>query len=117
MFTGIVEETGIIRNIQREGTNVRLTISCSFVHELKIDQSVSHNGVCLTVVKTDGDAFEVVAIDETLKRSNLGSLKTGDAVNLERCTKLGDRIDGHIVQGHVDTTATVSSISDQDGSW
>jgi riboflavin synthase len=117
MFTGIVEETGIIRHIQRESTNMRFSISCSFVHELKIDQSVSHNGVCLTVVKIDGDVFEVVAIHESLKRSNLGSLKTGDAINLERCTKLGDRLDGHIVQGHVDTTAVVKSISDQKGSW
>ncbi len=117
MFTGIIEETGILRDLKEEGTNVRLTVNCSFVNELKIDQSLSHNGVCLTVVNILKDSYEVVAIDETLKRTNLGSLKPGDEINLERCTKVGDRLDGHIVQGHVDTVATVKSIEDKNGSW
>jgi len=117
MFTGIIEETGILREIKNEGTNVRLTLHCSFVNELKVDQSVSHNGVCLTVVKIADGKYDVVAIDETLKRTNLGLLKPGDEINLERCTKVGDRLDGHIVQGHVDSVATVKSIEDKDGSW
>jgi riboflavin synthase len=117
MFTGIVEETGIIRKISGENSNVRFTIACSFVNELKIDQSVSHNGICLTVVGINDDTYDVVAINETLQRSNINSLKEGDEINLERCTKVGDRLDGHIVQGHVDTTAVVKSITDQNGSW
>lgn len=117
MFTGIVEETGVIKEVRKEGTNVCLSIACSFVEELKVDQSVAHNGVCLTVVRIMHDSYEVIAIDETLKRTNLGLLKEGDRVNLERCTKLGDRLDGHIVQGHVDTTGVVKSIEDQNGSW
>jgi riboflavin synthase len=117
MFTGIVEETGIIRKISGENSNVRFTIACSFVNELKIDQSVSHNGICLTVVGINNDTYDVVAINETLQRSNINSLKEGDEINLERCTKVGDRLDGHIVQGHVDTTAVVKSITDQNGSW
>ena len=117
MFTGIVEETGFIKEVKKEESNVRLTVSCSFVKELKVDQSISHNGVCLTVVKIYSDSYDVVAIDETLKRSNIGLFKSGDLVNLERCTKVGDRLDGHIVQGHVDTTANVKSIEDKNGSW
>jgi len=117
MFTGIIESTGSILKIKREEKNLRLSIKCSFADELKIDQSVAHNGVCLTVVAINGNAYDVVAIDETLKRSNLGSLKEGNEINLERCTKLGDRLDGHIVQGHVDTVAKVTKIDTQKGSW
>ena len=117
MFTGIIEETGLIMKVVKEGTNLRFTIQCSFLDELKVDQSVAHNGVCLTVVSIKDKTYDVVAIDETLKRSNLGFLKEGDVINLERCTKLGDRLDGHIVQGHVDTVAKISKIVSQNGSW
>jgi riboflavin synthase len=117
MFTGIIETTGKINGIQNEGNNVRLTVECSFTGELKVDQSVAHNGVCLTVVSLKENTYDVIAIDETLRRTNLGSLKIGDEVNLERSLKAGDRLDGHIVQGHVDTTARVTQIIPQEGSW
>lgn len=117
MFTGIIESLGIVRNIQKEENNLRISIQCSFTSELKIDQSVAHNGVCLTVVAIKDDVYDVIAIDETLKRSNLGLLKAGDKINLERCTKVGDRLDGHIVQGHIDTTAKITKIIPQQGSW
>lgn len=103
--------------VQREGGNVHLTLSCPFAHELKIDQSVAHNGVCLTVVKTEDDTYVVTAMRETLERSNLGLLRPGDRVNVERSMQMNGRLDGHIVQGHVDTTATVTAVDDADGSW
>jgi len=117
MFTGIIEALGSVEALQHEGTNLHLTLSCPFTSELKIDQSLAHNGVCLTVVAIEGDTYTVTAIDETLKRSNIGLLKQGDKVNLERCMRLGDRLDGHMVQGHVDQTATCTKIEEQDGSW
>ncbi len=117
MFTGIIEQLGQVENIISEQSNVHFHIRAALTTELKIDQSVAHNGVCLTVVSISGDVYVVTAIEETLQRSNLGKLKKGDVVNLERCTKIGDRLDGHIVQGHVDTTATCTKIEDLDGSW
>jgi riboflavin synthase len=117
MFSGIVEEAAKVVAIERDKGNVHLTMSCSFVNELKIDQSVSHNGVCLTVVRKDEDTYTVTAISETLMRTNLGWLKTGDRVNLERSMLLNGRLDGHIVQGHVDCTAVCTSLREADGSW
>ncbi len=117
MFTGIVEAMGRVKNIQREAGNAHFEIEVPFVDELKIDQSVAHNGACLTVVKIVNGIYTVTAIDETLKRTNLGSLNTGDYVNVERCMKLGERLDGHIVQGHVDQTGKCVSVEDQNGSW
>lgn len=117
MFSGIVEEAAKVVNITRDGGNVHLTLTCSFVNELKIDQSVAHNGVCLTVVNLPGDGtYTVTAIQETLDRSNLGDLKVGDLVNLERSMLMNGRLDGHIVQGHVDCTATCQSVEEADGS-
>ncbi len=117
MFTGIVETIGTIVSVLHEGSNARIVIKSVIAGELKVDQSVAHNGVCLTVVKVEGDCYEVVAVEETLRRTDIGDWKKGDAVNLERCMKLGDRLDGHIVQGHVDTTAKVLKIEERDGSW
>jgi riboflavin synthase len=117
MFTGIIETLAKVENIAKENSNVHFTCSSSITNELKIDQSVSHNGVCLTVVKIDGNNYVVTAIDETLKRTNLGELKIGDQVNLERCMPANGRFDGHIVQGHVDTTATCTKVTDLKGSW
>ncbi len=117
MFTGIIETLAKVEKIEKEGGNVHFTFSSSVTHELKIDQSVAHNGVCLTVVKIDGKNYTVTAIDETLKRSNLGELKTGNLVNLERCMPANGRFDGHIVQGHVDTTAKCIEVKDLNGSW
>ncbi len=117
MFSGIVEEAGTVTAVTRKGGNVDLRIKCTFARELHPDQSVAHNGVCLTVVELHGDdTYTVTAIDETLKRSNLGDLKPGSRINLERCIKIDDRLDGHIVQGHVDTTATLTRIEEFDGS-
>ena len=117
MFSGIVEEAAKVVSVRHEENgNVELRVNCSFVDELKIDQSVAHNGVCLTVVSLDGDSYTVTAISETLERSNLGSLKAGDLVNLERSMMMNGRLDGHIVQGHVDTTAECVEIEDLDGS-
>ncbi|MDE7472089.1 MAG: riboflavin synthase [Muribaculaceae bacterium] len=117
MFSGIVEETATLAAVTpRQGDNIDLTLKCSFVPELKIDQSVAHNGVCLTVVSIDDDTYTVTAIRETLDRSNLGLLKPGDHVNLERSMLMNGRLDGHIVQGHVDCTATCTDIQDVDGS-
>ncbi len=116
MFSGIVEEMAVVRAIEREGGNVHFTLSCSFVDELKIDQSVSHNGVCLTVVKISGDEYVVTAMKETLEKSNLGLLHVGDAVNVERSMLMNGRLDGHIVQGHVDGTAVCTAMQDADGS-
>ena len=117
MFTGIVESLGKIISAEQQPANLRLTVSCPFVSELKVDQSISHNGVCLTVTKISGDTYDVVAIEETLRRSNLGKLSAGAYVNLERCLRIGDRLDGHMVQGHVDETGTCKSIEDRNGSW
>lgn len=117
MFTGIIEGLAKLEQLEKEGTNVHFTFSCAFTHELKIDQSVSHNGVCLTVVKINGHQYTVTAIDETLRKTNLGSLKVGDDVNLERCMPANGRFDGHIVQGHVDQTGIVTAITDNNGSW
>lgn len=117
MFSGIVEEAAKVVAIVRDGGNVHLTLTCSFVDELKIDQSVSHNGVCLTVVSLPGDnTYTVTAIQETLDRSNLGDLKLGDLVNVERSMVMNGRLDGHIVQGHVDCTAVCDNIETVDGS-
>jgi len=117
MFTGIIETTGTVVSAGSEAGNLRISIKAPFTSELKIDQSISHNGVCLTVVDINKDSYEVVAIDETLRRTNMGKLVSGSLVNLERGMKAGDRLDGHIVQGHVDTTAVVKKISEQGGSW
>jgi len=117
MFSGIVESTGIVVKIERELSNVHFWLQAPFAAELAIDQSVAHNGVCLTVVALEPGQYKVTAISETLQRTNLGSWKEGDSVNLERCLKLSDRIDGHMVQGHVDTTAICTSVQEADGSW
>jgi riboflavin synthase len=117
MFTGIIESLGEIIKIENEGTNVHFTIKSSFTKELKIDQSVAHNGVCLTVVSINDDEYTVTAIDETLKKTNLNKLKNNDLVNLERGMRLGDRLDGHIVQGHVDQIGKCIAIVEENGSW
>ena len=117
MFSGIVEETGIVKNIRKEGENVHFTLSCSFVNQLKIDQSLSHNGVCLTVVDIKDGLYTVTAVQETLIKSNLGLVKVGDKVNLERSMKPDSLLDGHIVQGHVDQTAVCTKVEEADGSW
>jgi riboflavin synthase len=117
MFSGIVEEAATVVRLEREQDNLHITLRCSFTHELKIDQSISHNGVCLTVVNIEGDTYTVTAIRETLLKSNLGLLRVSDRVNLERSTRLDARLDGHIVQGHVDLTATCTEVSEAEGSW
>lgn len=117
MFTGIIEDLGVVTNIQSEKDNLHLTLKSTFTHELKVDQSVSHNGVCLTVVNLNRDEYSVTAIKETLEKSNLKKLTVNEVVNLERAMKLGDRLDGHLVQGHVDQTAICTSIDSQNGSW
>lgn len=118
MFSGIVEEAARVAGIRHEEGNVHLTLRCSFTDELRIDQSVAHNGVCLTVVALPGDGtYTVTAIAETLRRSNLGDLKEGSLVNIERSMKMNGRLDGHIVQGHVDTTAVCTEVKDENGSW
>jgi len=117
MFTGIIESLGKVITIENEGTNVHYTIKCDFTKELKIDQSVAHNGVCLTVIALNDDEYTVTAIQETLQKTNLNSLKINDVVNLERGMKLGDRLDGHIVQGHVDQTGKCIGIKEENGSW
>ncbi|GAB4153607.1 MAG: riboflavin synthase [Winogradskyella sp.] len=117
MFTGIIEDLGIIKNLEIEGENLHITVSTSITSELKVDQSVAHNGVCLTVVSIDGDEYTVTAIKETLDKTNLRKLSKGVAVNIERAMKLGDRLDGHIVQGHVDQIAECSSVIEENGSW
>ena len=117
MFTGIIESLGIVKNIEQEGENIHITIDSDFTSELKIDQSVAHNGVCLTTVAINGTEYIVTAIKETLDKSNLKFLKIGDKVNLERAMILGARLDGHIVQGHVDQTAICTNVLEEDGSW
>jgi riboflavin synthase len=116
MFSGIVEEAATVVSALKADGNLQLTVRSSFANELKIDQSVAHNGVCLTVVKLDGDTYTVTAIQETLDRSNLGDLNAGDLVNLERSMVMNGRLDGHIVQGHVDTTAVCTEVTELDGS-
>lgn len=117
MFTGIIETLGTVQNIQREGDNIHFTIASHISSELKIDQSVAHNGVCLTVVALNDNTHTVTAIDETLQKTNLGNLQVGAKVNLERCMQMNARLDGHIVQGHVDQTATCILVKKLDGSW
>jgi riboflavin synthase len=117
MFTGIIEALGQVRNITDEGTNRRFRITSPLSRELRIDQSVSHNGACLTIVNVHGNDHEVVAVHETLSKSSLARLAIDDVINLERCMVANGRFDGHIVQGHVDQTAIVTGISDQNGSW
>lgn len=117
MFTGIIETFGRVEKIERENSNINFTFSSSITSELKVDQSLSHNGVCLTVVKIIDKNYVVTAIEETLKRTNLGALGLGDMVNLERCMPANGRFDGHIVQGHIDTTAKCIEINNLNGSW
>lgn len=117
MFSGIIEGMGTVVSIEKDQENVHLTLNCDFTQELKIDQSLSHNGVCLTVVRKAGSSYTVTAIKETLLKSNLGLLKIGDKVNLERSMKMDGRLDGHIVQGHVDQTAVCEEVLEADGSW
>lgn len=117
MFSGIVEEAATVVSLEKEQENLHLTLACSFVDELKVDQSVSHNGVCLTVVSKTPHTYTVTAIKETLNLSNLGRLQPGDKVNLERSMQMNGRLDGHIVQGHVDQTAVCTDIQEADGSW
>ncbi len=117
MFSGIVEEAALVVHLEKDQENLHITMQCSFTHELKIDQSISHNGVCLTVVKIQEDTYTVTAIQETLIKSNLGMLQIGDKVNLERSTRLYSRLDGHMVQGHVDLTATCTQVMEAEGSW
>jgi riboflavin synthase len=117
MFTGIIETLGIVKDIVKEEENLHLTITSSITNELKIDQSVAHNGVCLTVVGIENDNYTVTAIKETIDKTNVGDWKINDIVNLERAMKLGDRLDGHIVQGHVDQVGFCKSVEETDGSW
>jgi riboflavin synthase len=117
MFSGIVESLGEVVALRSEQGNLHITLSCPFTNELKIDQSIAHNGVCLTVVGIKGNEYTVTAIAETLQKTNLSHLNKGDVVNLERCMKLGDRLDGHIVQGHVDQVATCTQVLETNGSW
>ena len=117
MNVGIIESRGVVKSINSNKSNIDLTIVSDLVDELKVDQSISHNGVCLTVVSIDKDAYTVTAIKETLEKTNLEELKLGDQVNLERCLKVGDRLDGHFVQGHVDQIATCTNVVNENGSW
>jgi riboflavin synthase len=117
MFTGIIEQQGRVEAISHEGSNITFTLSAPMAPELQIDQSLAHDGVCLTVVAVDGEHYQVTAVAETLHRTNLGQWQVGQTVNLERCMPANGRFDGHIVQGHVDTTATVLSVADEGGSW
>ncbi|WP_367772408.1 riboflavin synthase [Flavobacterium sp. WC2421] len=117
MFTGIIETLGTIQEIKKEKDNIHVTVDSSITAELQIDQSVAHNGICLTVVAINNNSYTVTAIDETIKKTNLGDWKAGDSVNLERAMKLGDRLDGHIVQGHVDQTGICISTEETNGSW
>ncbi|MGC6480253.1 MAG: riboflavin synthase [Flavobacteriaceae bacterium] len=117
MFTGIIETMGKVIRLDEDRTNLHLTLASDLAHELKIDQSLAHNGVCLTVVDIQNDQYTVTAIEETLQKTNLGQLRIGDWVNLERAMKLGDRLDGHLVQGHVDLVGVCEAVSSKDGSW
>lgn len=117
MFTGIIEEIGVVSNLKKDLNNLHISIKSSITNELKIDQSVAHNGVCLTVVAIHGDEYTVTAIKETLDKTSLNTLAINDTVNLERAMKLGDRLDGHIVQGHVDQTGICTGVKEENGSW
>jgi riboflavin synthase len=117
MFTGIIEATGRVIKTEEERGNIHFHLTSPFIHDLKIDQSVSHNGVCLTVVNISDSEYIVTAIQETLDKTNLGKLSPGDLVNLERCVEVGSRLDGHIVQGHVDQTAECTEVKEENGSW
>ncbi|OUS15434.1 riboflavin synthase subunit alpha [Nonlabens dokdonensis] len=117
MFTGIIESAAEVTELRKENTNLHITLRSSLTTELKIDQSVAHNGVCLTVVSIQDDKYTVTAIEETLNKTNIGRLKVGDIVNMERAMIMGARLDGHIVQGHVDQTATCTEVLNKDGSW
>ena len=117
MFTGIIEATGVVEKIERKDSNIEFTLSCDFTHELKIDQSLAHNGCCLTVVKIEGNQYTVTAINETLEKTNLGNWEVGSVVNLERCMIMNGRLDGHIVQGHVDKTGEITDVENKDGSY
>ncbi len=117
MFTGIIETLGIIKNLENDKNNLTLTIESKFTNELKIDQSVSHNGICLTIINIDHNEYSVTAIKETIDKTSIGLWKINDKINLERGMKLGDRLDGHIVQGHVDQTAKCINIEEKNGSW
>ncbi|HLO73982.1 MAG TPA: riboflavin synthase [Flavobacterium sp.] len=117
MFTGIIETLGIVKEIQKEQENLHLTVTSDITHELKIDQSVAHNGICLTVVKIHQDEYTVTAIKETIDKTSIGTWKVGDVLNIERAMKLGDRLDGHIVQGHVDQIGVCTNIKEVNGSW
>ena len=117
MFTGIIETLGIIKDIRKEDENLHIKVNSSITNELKIDQSVAHNGVCLTVVGIEDDNYTVTAIKETIEKTNVGNWKINDIINLERAMKLGDRLDGHIVQGHVDQTGICKAIKETEGSW
>jgi riboflavin synthase len=117
MFTGIIESAAKVVLLKKDNTNLHMSLSCDLTQELKIDQSVAHNGVCLTVVAIDGNQYTVTAIEETLNKTNIGTLKEGDIVNIERAMKMNARLDGHIVQGHVDQTAICTEAIDNDGSW
>lgn len=117
MFTGIIETLGDITHLEKEGTNLHITVRSTLTEDLKIDQSVSHNGVCLTVISLDGNTYSVTAIEETLQKTSLKHLQVGNQVNLERAMILGSRLDGHIVQGHVDQTGICTSVQEKNGSW
>lgn len=117
MFTGIIETLGKVQEVKKEQNNIHITIDSALANELKIDQSVAHNGICLTVVAIAGNHYTVTAIGETIKKTNISNWKVGDSVNLERAMKLGDRLDGHIVQGHVDQTGTCIAVEETNGSW
>ena len=117
MFTGIIETLGIIKDLKKDNNNLNITVFSNITHELKIDQSVAHNGVCLTVIAINNGEYIVTAIKETIEKTNLADWKVGDLLNLERAMKLGDRLDGHIVQGHVDQTGICKSIEEANGSW
>ena len=117
MFTGIIETLGIIKDLKKDNDNLDITVSSNITHELKIDQSVAHNGVCLTVVAISNSEYTVTAIRETIEKTNLADWKIGDSINLERGMKLGDRLDGHIVQGHVDQTGICKSVEEAGASW
>ena len=117
MFTGIIEDLGIVTHLEKEQDNLHLTVQSNITQELKIDQSVAHNGICLTVVKVSGDTYTVTAIKETIDKTTIGDLQIGDAINLERAMKLGERLDGHIVQGHVDQIGICKQIKEANGSW
>lgn len=117
MFTGIIENLAKVTNISKDKGNIHITVKSNITNELKIDQSLAHNGVCLTVVNIENDNYTVTAINETLEKSNLSELKVGDEINLERAMQLGERLDGHIVQGHVDQTGICTNVEEQDGSW